>query len=166
MAVDFKSIGKFEQGALIAGVLALILSFISNYVTASYDGPGDLNVSAGTNAWTSYATLGILLVIAATAIVAVKAFARENLPDGVPWNLAAAALAGVGTLLLILRAVFPGGPDGAGYSIGPGWSGYLLFIAGIALTVFTVLSFRESGEKLPQGNKNNGGTTPPAPPAA
>ncbi|MCL8252672.1 hypothetical protein AERO_14875 [Aeromicrobium fastidiosum] len=169
MATDFKSIGKYDQGALISGGLALILSFISSYVTASFDGPGGLSISDGTNAWTSYATLGILLVIVATAIVAVKAFARENLPDGVPWNLAAAALAGVGTLLLILRAVFPGGPDAAGYSIGPGWSGYLLFLAGIALTVFTVLSFRASGEKLPQANKNNnnGGTTPPAaPPAA
>ena len=27
MAVDFKSLGKFEQGALIAGGLSIILSF-------------------------------------------------------------------------------------------------------------------------------------------
>jgi hypothetical protein len=166
MAVDFKSLGKFEQGALISGVLALILSFIPSYYTASYNGPGSLSISDGTSAWTSYATLGVLLIIAATAIVAVKAFARENLPAGVPWSLVAAVLAGVGTLLVILRAVFDSAPDVSGISAGPGWSGYLLFLAGIALTVFTVLSFRESGEKLPQGNRNNGGTTPPAPPAA
>jgi hypothetical protein len=152
MAVDFKSLGKFEQGALISGVLALILSFIPSYYTASYNGPGSLSI--------------VLLIIAATAIVAVKAFARENLPAGVPWSLVAAVLAGVGTLLVILRAVFDNAPDVSGISAGPGWSGYLLFLAGIALTVFTVLSFRESGEKLPQGNRNNGGTTPPAPPAA
>ena len=167
MAVDFKSIGKFEQGALIAGVLALILSFIPKYYTASYDGPGGFGVSSGISAWHSYATFGVLLIIAATAIVAVKAFARENLPDGVPWNLVAAALSGVGTVLVILRAIFDDAPDFPGVSAGPGWSGYLLFVAGIVLTVFTVLSFRESGEKLPQANKNNGGTTPPpAPPAA
>lgn len=164
MAVDFKSLGKFEQGALVAGGLAIILSFIPSYYTASYDGPGNISVSDGTNAWTSYATLGVLLIIAATAVVAVKAFARENLPAGVPWNLVAAALAGLGTLLVILRAIFDNAPDFPGVSAGPGWSGYLLFLAGIALTVFTVLSFRESGEKLPQANKS-GGSTPP-PPAA
>ncbi|MBD8606090.1 hypothetical protein IFT73_04420 [Aeromicrobium sp. CFBP 8757] len=169
MATDFTSIGKYDQGALISGGLALILSFIPSYYTASYDGPGGISVSDGTNAWTSYATLGVLLIIAATAVVAVKAFARENLPAGVPWNLVAAALAGVGTLLVILRAIFDNAPNFPGVSSGPGWSGYLLFLAGIALTVFTVLSFRASGEKLPQANKNNnnGGTTPPAaPPAA
>ena len=163
MAVDFKSLGKWEQGALISGVVAIILSFISSYVTASYDGPGSLSVSDGTNAWTSWATLGILLVIASTVIVALKAFAKENLPDEVPWSLVALATAGIGTLLLILRAVFPGGPDAPGLSIGPGWSGWLLFIAGIALTAFTFLSFKESGEKIPEINKKD---TPPAPPAA
>ncbi|MET0447224.1 MAG: hypothetical protein ABW004_02410, partial [Aeromicrobium sp.] len=159
MAVDFKSIGKYEQGALISGVLALILSFIGSYVTASYDGPGDLSVSDGINAWHSYATFGVLLIIASTAIVAVKAFAQENLPDTLPWNLIAAVLAGVGTVLVILRAIFNDAPDISGYSVHPGISGWLLFIAGIALTVFTVLSYRESGEKLPDFN-NKGGTTP------
>lgn len=167
MAVDFKSLGKNDQGALIAGAVAIVLSFIGSYVTVSYDGPGGAGmagISAGTNAWTSYATLGMLLVVASTVVVGIKAFAKENLPDGVPWNLVAAATAGLGTLLLILRALFPGGADLAGLSVGPGWSGYLLWIAVIALTVFTVLSFRESGEKMPGINK--GGDAPAAPPAA
>lgn len=160
MAVDFKSVGKFEQGALIAGVVALILSFISKYVTVSAGG-----FSAGINAWDSYATVGILLIIVSTAVVAVKAFASENLPAGVPWNLVAAAAAGLGTILLILRAfTYSDGGLGDRVDVGPGWSGWLLFIAGIALTAFTVLSFKESGEKLPEFNK--GGNNPPPPPAA
>ncbi|VXB37104.1 hypothetical protein [Aeromicrobium sp. 9AM] len=165
MAADFKSLGKFEQGALISGAVAIILSFFGSYVTASYDGPGSsaITSSAGTNAWTSYATLGILLIIAATAIVAVKAFSKENLPDGVPWSLVALGTAGLGTVLLILRALFPGDPNFPGLDVGPGWSGYLLWIACIALTVFTFLSFKESGEKIPEIKKND---TPPAPPAA
>lgn len=167
MAADFTSLDKNDQGALISGVLAILLSFVGSYVTVSYDGPGSValgSVSAGTNAWTSYATLGVLLILASTAIVAIKAFANDNLPDGIPWNLVAAATAGLGTLLLILRALFPGGADVAGLSVGPGWSGYLLWIAAIALTVFTVLSFRSSGEKIPE-MKRGGGDTPP-PPAA
>lgn len=161
MAADFKSLGKNEQGALVAGGVAIILSFIGSYVTASYDGPGAGAIGdlGGTNAWTSYATLGILLVIAATAIVGIKAFASDSLPDGVPWNLAALAAAGLGTLLLILRALFPGGADVPGFDVGPGWSGYLLWIAGLALTYFTFTLFKASGDKVPDFNKKD---TPPA----
>jgi hypothetical protein len=165
MAVDFKSLGKFEQGALVAGVLALILSFIPSYYTVSYD-TGSISVSDGTSAWTSYATLGVLLLIAATAIIAVKAFARENLPAGVPWSLIAAVAAGVGTVLVILRAIFDDAPDMADLSAGPGWSGYLLFLAGIALTVFAALSAKESGESFSQVSKGGNHTPPAAPPAA
>lgn len=162
MAVDFKSLGKYEQGALVAGVVAFILSFIGSYVTISAGGFSD-----GVSAWRSYATLGMLLIIVSTAIVAVKAFAKENLPAGVPWNLVAAATAGLGTILLILRAfTYSDGGLGSRVDVGPGWSGWLLFIAAIALTVFTALSFKESGEKIPEINKGGGNTPPPPPPAA
>ena len=156
MATDFKSLGKFEQGALVAGAVSIILSFFSAYVRVSFDGrmsiPG-VNFSSGTSAWTSYATLGMLLVVAATAIVAVKAFAKGSLPARVPWNLVALAAAALGTFLIIIRALTFGG-GGSGISVGPGWSGWLLFLATIALTAFTALSFRESGEKVPQIGKN------------
>lgn len=156
MAVDFKSLGKFEQGALVAGGLSIILSFFGDYVSVDA-GP----VSAGTSAWDSYATLGVLLVIVATVIVAIKAFAAENLPDNVPWSLVALAAAALGTLLIILRA-FTYNDGGGIVDVGPGWSGWALFITTIALTVFTFLSFKESGEKMPDLNKKN--DTPPAPP--
>ncbi|TXL63224.1 hypothetical protein [Aeromicrobium terrae] len=162
MAVDFKALNRNQQGALVAGALAIILSFFSDYVTVDLKGPADgLGVSFGaSNAWHSYATLGMLLILVATALVAVKAFSAEALPDGVPWALITAAAAGLGTLLVILRAFTY---DGSGIAdIGPGWSGWLLFVAAIALTVFSVLSFRESGESMPDFK----GEAPPAPPAA
>lgn len=155
MAADFKSLGKFEQGALVAGVLALILSFFSRYVSADLGPLGTYGISA----WHSYAVLGMLLIIVSTAVVAVKAFAGEQLPAGIPWSLVAAATAGLGTILVLLRGL----TAGSGANIG--WSGWLLIIAGIALTAFTVLSFRESGEKIPDFNNKSGGT-PPTPPAA
>lgn len=165
MAADFKALSKFDQGALVAGALAILFSFFGAYVTASVKGADDipgvrgLDTSAGTNAWTSYATLGMLLVLVAVAVVAVKAFAAENLPAGVPWRLVALATAALGTFLLILRALTAGG-DAGGFgtvsvSVGPGWSGYLLFVATIALTVFTALAFKDSGEKLPEVNKKS-----------
>ncbi|KQY59098.1 hypothetical protein ASD11_05725 [Aeromicrobium sp. Root495] len=171
MATDFKSIGRNDQGALIAGAVALVLSFFSAYVTVSINGKGlpGVSGSSGISAWNSFGTLGMLLVIIATAVVAVKVFAGDQLPAGVPWNLVAAAAAGLGTLLLILRAfTYDGGGSFGGVSVdvGPGWSGWALFVATIALTVFAALSFRDSGEKIPEFNKNGDATPPPAPPAA
>jgi hypothetical protein len=148
MAMDFKSLSKIEQGALVAGVLSILLSFFGNYIQVSYDGGGAFKgVSAGSNAWTSYATLGVLLTIVATAVVAIRVFASPRLPAGVPWNLVAFAASGLGALLLILRAVTLGGGS-LGASVGPGWSGWALFITTIALTVCTALLFKDSGEKL------------------
>jgi len=147
---DLKSLDKFEQGALVAGALTFILSLFPYYIRSSFDGgaavPG-LNFSAGTSAWTSYATLGMLLILVATVLVAVRAFANDALPAGVPWNLVVLGTAGLGTLLLILRALTVGG--GGGVSVGPGWSGWLIFITSIALTAFAALSFKGSGEEVP-----------------
>ena len=161
MATDFKSLGKNEQGALIAGVVALVFSFFPKFIKVSFDGgksiPG-LNFSAGESAWHSWGFLGILLVIASTAIVAIKAFAKDNLPDGVPWSLVALGTAGLGTIILILRPLLVGG-GGTGVSVGPGWSAYLLWIAALALTYFTFTLFQSSGEKIPEINKKD---TPPA----
>ena len=117
-----------------------------------------LDLSYGISAWHSYATLGILLVIASTAIIAIKAFAADSLPDGIPWNLAAFGAAALGLLLLVLRAFTIGG-GGSGVSVGPGWSGYLLFVAVAALTYFTFTQFKASGDKMPEMKKKD---TPPA----
>lgn len=160
MAVDLNALSRNEQGALVAGTAAILLSFVSSYLRVELEGsdaiPG-FDVSAGSSAWTSYATLGILLVIVATVVVAIKAFSAQALPADVPWNFVALVTAGLGTVLLILRALTAGG-DAPGVSVGPGWSGWLLFLAVIALTIFTALAFRESGEQVPEVRRD----TPPA----
>lgn len=169
MPVDMKTIPKNHLGALIAFVIAFILSLIGSYVVASVEvsdesglgGFGDSSI--GTNAWVSYATFGMLLLIVAAAIVAVRAFAPHVLPTGVPWQLIALAAAALGTLLIILRAITATESAealGVSSSSGPGWSGYALFVAAIAQTVFTALGFRESGEQAPwQGSRTAGSTT-------
>ncbi|MDF1703360.1 MAG: hypothetical protein P1U38_01150 [Aeromicrobium sp.] len=167
--MDLSKINPLNLGALVAGGLTIILSFIPSYVTASIDSDiAGVNFSSGTSAWDSFAVLGVLLLVAATAAIAVKVFAPQVIPAGVPINLAAAGAAGLGTLLLILRAFTYSG--GFGVDVGPGWSGYAIFITSIALTVFAALGFKDSGEKLPDFNNNGGGQppagpTPPAPPA-
>jgi hypothetical protein len=182
MPVDLNSIKKTDLGALVAGGLALVLSLIGSYISVSVDVPdgaegfGITDDGGGvTNAWTSYATLGMLLIAVAVALVAVMVFAPHVLPAGVPFNLVAAAAAGLGTLLVLLRALTYSESSGFGgieVSAGPGWSGWLLFVATIALTVFAALGFKGSGEKAPWDNRNNAayggsygsGAVPPAGP--
>jgi len=155
--MDLNSIKKTDLGALIAGGLAFILSLFPAYLSVTYPGSG----GGFSNAWVDFATLGMLLIVAATALIAVKVFAGQVLPPGVPWNLIAAAAAGLGTLLVILHALTASGSSaGFGYEVsyGPGWSAWPLFIAAIALTVFAVLGFKESGEQLPWNQTGTGGS--------
>jgi len=163
--MDLNSIKKTDLGALIAGGLAFILSLFGAYISVSYEGaediPGYSDGGGITNAWVDYATFGMLLIVAATAIIAVKVFAGQVLPSGVPWNLIAAAAAGFGTLLIILRALTASESyEGFGVEVssGPGWSAWPLFIAAIALTVFAALGFKESGEQLPWNQAGTGGS--------
>jgi len=166
MPADMKSIPRNHLGALIAFAVAFILSLIGSYVVASFEGADvagvDLGDSiAGTNAWVSYATFGMLLLIVAAAIVAARAFAPHALPSGVPWQLIALAAAALGTLLIIVRALTASesaSTVGGELSAGPGWSGYALFVAAIAQTVFTALGFRESGEETPWQQRTSGGS--------
>ncbi len=139
MAVDFKSLDKNTQGALASGAAVLVLSFFPYYIKW---GPFH------DDAWVSYATLAVLLGIAATALIAIKAFKLADLPDTVPWSLIAFGGAVVSTVLLVLRAltVSPGGP---------GWSGILLWVASAALSYFAFALFKASGEKMPDfGSKD------------
>ncbi|MDQ3166547.1 MAG: hypothetical protein M3Q17_10415 [Actinomycetota bacterium] len=172
MPVDMKTVPKNDLGALAAFAVAFILSLLGSYISFSVDVPEEARGLVGetsggvSSAWTSYATLGMLLLIAAAAIVAVRVFAAHVLPSGVPWQLIALGAAALGTLLIILRAVTYSESYGFGdfsSSSGPGWSGYALFVAAIAQTVFTALGFRESGETTPWANRTSGGTTTATP---
>jgi uncharacterized membrane protein YfhO len=158
MAVDLNSLKTSDKGVLGAAIGVFIFSFFSSYVTVSFGG-----FSAGADAWHSYAVLALLLLFAAAAIVAIKAFDLVELPEiGVGWALITTACAALGAFLLILRALTY---SGSGVSVG--WSGYVLFILAIAETVFAAMAFRESGETTPWANRASGSSgsgTPPAPP--
>ena len=171
MAFDFKTVGRNDQVALVAGAVAVVLTFFPAYAKASVKSSG-FSASQSENAWIEWATLGTLLLIAAFVLVVLRVVVGNVLPAGLPWNLITAGVAGLGTLILVLYVFTFGGDIPSGLSVdvstGPGWSGWLLLIASIVFTAFAFLGFKDSGEKLPQANKNNGGgtTPPPAPPAA
>lgn len=144
MKRDLSSLTENERGALGSGVAVLILSFLPWYIRVTFDGKGD---PLSTSAWTSFATIGIVFMLAAAALVVTLAISEGSLPKVVPWHLVSAVLAVLGAVLVILRAL-TAGTDVPGANVGPGFSGWLLFLASITLAIFVVRSFRESDEKI------------------
>ena len=144
---DLKQVSRNDKGIVGAGIVAFIASFLPYYGgSVSISG---FHASSSISAWHSYAILGLLLMFAGAAIVAARVFggvAMPKLPVGV--NVLVAGLAALGTLLVILRGFTADSGSGAGYSYGVQWGGYILMIAGVIETVFAVMNFRESGEKL------------------
>jgi Family of unknown function (DUF5336) len=149
MAFDAKTVSTNDWGVMGAAAGVFLFSLFSSYVTISIDDDEVFGgLSGGINAWDSYATLGLLLLLAVGALAAARVFANVALPDiGVGWNLIAAAAAGLGALLVILRAFTY--DSGFGLDVGPGWSGWLVMILAVAETAFAVLAFRTSGEQAP-----------------
>jgi hypothetical protein len=168
MAFDFKALKKHDQGLLVAGAVAVLLTFFPAYAKASVEAKdsalGSIGGSEDRSAWVEWATIGSLLLIVAFVIVVLKLIGNI-LPAGAPWGLVAAVAAAVGTVLLALY-VFTFGPDvpdsvkdSLEISTGPGWSGWLLLLSAVIFTALAFVSFKESGEKLPASNRSS---VPPA----
>jgi len=140
---DLKQVSRNDKGIVGAGIVSFIASFLPYW---GWSGGG---FSSSTSAWTGYATFGLLLMFIAAVVVAARVFANAKLPRlPVGENVLVAALAALGTLLVIIRGfTYPHGHL-PGVSVGVMWGGYVLFIAGIAMTAFAVMNFRASGEKL------------------
>src|SRR5215210_2410387 len=138
MAGGAGSLSTNERGVLIAGSVAALLSVFPRYITVTFDGPG---FDESYTAWTGSATIGMVLLLGGTALIGIEALSDDTLPAAVPWHLISVGAAVLGTVLLILRAL-TAGSSAPGVDVGPCWSGWLLFVAAITLTVFAVLSFR------------------------
>jgi hypothetical protein len=151
-AVGGRDVGTNDLGVMAAGAAALVFSFLP-YVGVSYKVKGFGGGSAHINAWHGWAFLGLVLVVAAAAVVAARVFADVTLPTmPVGWHVLVAGAAGLGTLILLLRGLSWGGAEfsglGTSYSSGMRWGGYLLVLAGLVETAFAVLALRASGESV------------------
>jgi len=145
---DLKQVSRNDKGVLGAGIVALIFSFVSHYYGGSVN-VGGFHYSAGVNAWHSYAIFGMLLILLATVVAAIRVAGAAQLPKlPVGPNLLIAGLAGLGTLLVLVRGLTAGSGGGPGYSYGIQWSGYIVIIAGVIETAFAIMNFLASGEKL------------------
>jgi hypothetical protein len=144
MAGGASSLSTNQRGALIAGAMAAVVSFIPGYIEVKFEGPG---FDTSYTAWSGSSTIAMVLLLGGTALIGIEALADGTLPDVVPWHLIAVVAATLGTFLIILRAL-TAGSSAPGAHVGPGWPGLLLFVAALALTVFSVLSFFDSEDAL------------------
>jgi hypothetical protein len=166
---DLKQINRNDQGILGAGILFLLLSFFIPFYGVSYSGRGlGAFGNYSVTAWHSYGWLGVLLIVIAVAVVALRVFGNGSLPKlPVGPNLLVLGLSTLGTLLLLLRGFTYKTASGGGISIGLKWGAYVIFILAIAVVVFAFLNFKASGEKLAWDQTAMGsGTAAAAPPVA
>lgn len=143
-----RQVARNDLAVMGAGAAVFIFSLLP-YYGFSYNVKGIGGASASFTAWHGFALLGVLLLLAAAGIVAARVFGGVTLPTlPVGWHVVVAGLAGLGTLLVILRALTYPHASGFGGSYGVRWGGYLLFLAAIVEAVFAVMALRESGESL------------------
>jgi hypothetical protein len=154
---DLKQIHRNDQVILGAGILFLLLSFFAPFY--GYTGPrGDSLSSVG--AGNSFGLIGVVLILSAVAIVAMRVLANASLPKlPVGPNLLVAALATLGVLVLALRGItYPSRKD-----VGFEWGSYILFILAIVVIVFAALNATAAGEKF-DWNATAKNVAPPAAP--
>src|SRR5690349_13828662 len=149
MATDLQSLDRNDQVILGAGVAAFIASFFP-YWGVSVSGGILGHASSSVTAWHSYATLGLLFVLAATAVAAMLIFNRAALPESpMSWNFVVLGLSAIGTALLIIRSFTLQSGHIGGFSYGLKWGAYVLMIICVVQSVFAFLRFRASGEAFP-----------------
>ena len=162
---DFTQLGRNEQMFLGAGVLVFIASFLPWYGVSynlSFAGV-HTSGSSSINAWHSYATLGLLLILAATVVAAVMLLAADSLPElPVSWNVVVAGLSVVGAALVVIRSLNLPSASGPGASVGLRWGGWVLIVVCVAHAVLAVLRMREAGESMPWVHHGGAAPHPPA----
>ena len=142
-----RQVATNDLGVMAAGAAVLVCSLLP-YYGVSYN-LGGAGFSASFNAWHGYAFLGLLLLLGAAGVVAARVFGGVTLPPTpVGWHVIVAGAAGLGMVLVVLRALTYPHATVPGGSFGVRWGGWLLFLAAIAETVFAVLALRESGERV------------------
>lgn len=159
MDIAGRQVNNNDAVVIGAGILMLIDSFLPWY-GVGFQGFGSVSIkgwSAGFLSWFS-----ILLVLAAAGIAAAKVFAGQVVRAGsqVGPALLLLILSGLATVLLLLRLITQSSYTKFGLFLG--------ILLAAAQAVFSFLSFRTSGEAIPDlskltsGGSGSGQGGPPA----
>jgi hypothetical protein len=158
---ELKQINRNDQVILGAGSLFLLLSFFAPFY--GYTGPGGSSLSSVGDG-NSFGLIGVVLILSAVVVVAVRAIAHASLPNlPVGPNVLVASLTTLGVVVLVLRGLtYPSYHD-----FGFAWGSYIEFILAIVVIVFAVLNANAAGEKFAWNAtaKNVASPAAPYPPA-
>jgi hypothetical protein len=150
---DPKNVNPLDWGILAAGLLIFIFSFINFYTYSAKGGFGSGSVDQ--SAWSGFLSLlAILLVLAATALIAVELFAPQ-VKFPIASRLAALGAFALALLLLIIALFvvpdYAGGGPGydAAVNEGHGFGYWACLILVIAATVMTLMRAQQTGTALP-----------------
>jgi hypothetical protein len=149
--MDFGRLSPAEQIAGGAGVVLILVMFIFDWFGVEVEG----GIGGGSgNAWESFTIIDIILFLAALsgiALAVVKASGEsEALP--VPLSVVVVVLAGLGTLLVLIRLISP--PSFEGIADAPGvdstrkFGAFLGFIVTAVLTYGGYLAMQEEGSSF------------------
>lgn len=143
---NISALDIFDQIALGSAAVFFLFSFFNRFNSASFS-YGGFSTTAGISAWHGYAVLGLLIILVATALVAVKAIQPSILPAGVPWPLVTAGAAALGWVLVLLRGLTYSG-------VSVGWSGWIVFIVGLVFVAATVIPLTAAAGSVEQQLNN------------
>lgn len=150
-AFDAKKVTTYDWGVIAGGAAVLVFSFFPWYGTSG--SVAGIGFSASRSGWDTFlGILGVLLCVAAAVFVlATRAFAVRSPDMPVGPSLLALALAGLGTLLIVIRLLTYDRASSGGFSVGPKIGIWLALLAAIIETASAFMLFRTSGEKLGTG---------------
>ena len=169
---DLRAAPPFELGVIASGVLAFICSFLPWYGATGSGSVAGFRIGTASytlTAWHSYSTVGLLLVLAGTVLMAAVSFGRAALPaTAVGWRWIAAAMCSLGALLYLIRllTLHHDTTSFGGYkvSVGVRWGGWLLLIVVLVNAALAVLAAMRSDEPTPWQSTSR--AAPPVPPPA
>lgn len=148
--VDLSKVTTADWIVIGSGLVLLIFSFFG-WLSVSYTGPYASFSGGSAGAWHEYWWLATLLGVAVAVVVAMRAIARQPLPQIKPLFLVAGAGVGFVITLIALIELFAKGGSGGGITVGPGLGIWVCLIVSLAQTYFVWLwAQKQPGWTLPK----------------
>jgi len=150
---DLRSLPRDDAAFLGLGLLVLVASLVVPWYGTRLSlsaGAITVNKSTSTWVWHRWTALGVLLMLIATAIVAVDRFSDEDLPAlQIPWSVVVLGIDAVGALLLVVKSLDQPSVHTGGISAGLRWGAWVLMIAAIAQVAVAALRLRPAAAGSP-----------------
>jgi hypothetical protein len=115
-----------------------IASFLPWYGVTFNGGLAEAGVSSTYDAWHGLAGVGLILLLFSLVVTAGEPFLGEDVSTR-PVSVVAAALAGVGAVLVLIKSFDLPSANETGLNVGLRWGGYILIVLVIVQAILSVM---------------------------